>query len=120
MEKAEHKYNKHSLSNAKELRKNMTLFEQKLWFYLRAKRFCNIKFKRQVPIGNYIADFVCNDKKLIIELDGSQHLEEIQTLHDTKRDKFFNSLGYKVIRIYNNDINNNIDNVLEYLKKEII
>ena len=97
----------------------MTLFEEKLWFYLRAKRFCNMKFRRQVPIGNYIADFVCKAKNLIIELDGSQHLEESQTLHDIKRDKYFNSLGYKVVRIYNNDISNNINAVLEYLKKEI-
>ena len=75
-----------------------------------------MKFRRQVPIGNYIVDFICKDKMLIIELDGSGHLEAEQTTHDSIRDSYLRGLGYTVIRIYNNDIENNIDGVLELIK----
>lgn len=114
-----HNYNEYSLGNAKNLRSDMTLFEEKLWYYLRAKRFYNLKFRRQVPIGIYIADFVCKQKMLIIELDGSGHLDEIQTKHDSVRNNYLKSLGYKILRVYNNDINNNINSVLEAIKNEI-
>ena len=107
MHKHSHNYTKISLENSKNLRSNMTPFEEKLWYYLRAKRFCNLKFRRQVPIGNYIVDFICKDKMLVIELDGSGHLEIQQITHDD------------VIRIYNNDIENNIDGVLEFIKNHI-
>ena len=93
----------------------MTIFEQKLWFNLRAKRFMGLKFRRQAPIGNYIVDFVCKEKDLIIELDGSGHLDMEQILHDEIRDKYLTKLGYKIIRIYNNEIENNIGGVLEYI-----
>ena len=79
-------YSKKSLNYAKELRKNMTEFEQKLWYYLRAKRFLGLKFKRQVPIGNYIVDFFCKEARLIIELDGSGHIQENKIKYDIKRD----------------------------------
>ena len=74
-----------------------------------------MKFYRQVPIGKYIVDFLCKDKRLIIELDGSGHLEEKQEIYDKIRDEYLKSLGYKILRIYNNELNN-IDNVLEYLR----
>ena len=93
----------------------MTEFEQELWFYLRGRKFQNMKFYRQVPIGKYIVDFLCKDKRLIIELDGSGYLEEKQEMHDKIRDEYLKSLGYKILRIYNNELNN-IDNVLEYLR----
>lgn len=108
------RYSRNTLCNAKKLRKNMTEFEQKLWYYLRAKRFLGLKFKRQVPMGNYIVDFLCKDQKLIIELDGSGHLEEKQTKYDNIRDEYFKNLGYKVLRIYNNELND-IDKVLAYI-----
>ena len=101
------------LINAKNLRSNMTDFEQMLWYFFRAKRFLGLKFKRQVPIGNYIVDFLCIDKKVIVELDGSQHLKQVE--YDKQRDKFLNDKGYKVIRITNNEISN-IDGVLHYIK----
>ena len=108
-------YSQKSLNYAKELRKNMTDFEQRLWYYLRAKRFLGLKFKRQAPIGSYIVDFLCKEAKLIIELDGSGHLDEKQTKYDDKRDEYLKNLGYKVLRIYNNEFNE-IDNVLEYIR----
>ena len=120
MQKANHNYTNFSLKKAKELRSDMTIFEQKLWFNLRARRFMGLKFRRQAPIGNYIVDFVCKEKNLIIELDGSGHLEEKQTQHDEIRDKFLKEQGYKIIRVYNNEINNNIDNVLEEIRLNVL
>ena len=92
----------------------MTEFEQELWFYLRGRKFQNMKFYRQVPIGKYIVDFLCKDKRLIIELDGSGHLEEKQEIHDKIRDEYLKSLGYKILRIYNNELNK-IESVLEFI-----
>lgn len=108
-------YYQKTLIHAKSLRKSSTEFEQELWYYLRAKRFLGLKFKRQVPIGNYIADFACRDKKIIIELDGSGHLDEKQMKHDKIRDNYLKSLGYKIIRIYNNELND-MESVLEYIR----
>lgn len=116
----EHNFTKKSLNFSKKLRLEMTPFEEKLWIYLRARRFNNLKFRRQVPIGNYIVDFICKEEKLIIELDGSGHLENEQELHDCIRDKYFGNLGYKIIRIYNNEIENNIEGVLEYIQMNIL
>ena len=95
----------------------MTEFEQKLWKNLRDRRFCNIKFRRQVPIGNYIVDFVCFDKRVIIELDGSGHFEKIE--YDEKRNKFFEEQGYKVLRFWNSDLNNNFNGVLDAIYKAV-
>ena len=114
------KYSNSALNNAKNLRSDMTIFERKLWTRLRAKRFMNIKFKRQVPIGVYIADFVCKDKKLIIELDGSGHLETAQQEHDINRDSYLKSQGYEILRFYNNDIENNLEGVLEVIRQKIL
>lgn len=114
-----HNYTKQSLEKAKNLRNKMTVFEEKLWFYLRAKRFCGLKFRRQVPIGNYIVDFLCNEKRLIVELDGSGHLNEKQIIHDNVRNEYLEKLGYKIIRIFNNEIEDNIDLVLEQLQREV-
>ena len=75
-----HNYSKKSLIRAKDLRQNMTDFEQKLWFYLRGRRFQNLKICRQVPVGNYIVDFLCKEKRVIVELDGSGHVEEKQKI----------------------------------------
>ena len=114
MRKANHNYNSKSLNNAKSLRTDMTDCEQRLWYYLRAKRFENIKFKRQVPIGDFIVDFVSKKNKIIIELDGSQHMEQVD--YDKNRTKYLENLGYKIIRFYDNDIIENIDGVLETIK----
>lgn len=109
-----HNYTKKSLSYAKNLRHNITEFENKLWLRLKNRGFKNLKFCRQVPIGDYIVDFLCKEKRVIIELDGSGHLEEEQIKHDEKRDKYLKSLGYKILRIYNNELNK-IESVLEFI-----
>ena len=101
---------------AKQLRQNQTPQEQKLWNIIRNHKFNNLKFKRQQPIGKYIVDFICKDIKLIIELDGGQHNTKENILADEKRTKFLESKGYKVIRFWNNEIDNNIEGV--YLELE--
>lgn len=101
------------LSRAKELRQESTPPEDILWYFLRAKRFVGLKFKRQVPIKKYIADFICFEKRLIIELDGSGHLKEDKIAYDKKRDEFLRSQNFKVLRFYNDEISNNIEGVLE-------
>ena len=102
---------------ARILRKNMTKQERILWTFLRKKNINNLKFRRQYSIGNYIVDFICNEKKLIIEIDGGQHNENKNITYDQERTKYLESKGYKVIRFWNNDIDNNIEEVyLDILK----
>ena len=96
-------------TRAIELRKELTPAERKLWSVIRNDQL-GVNFRRQHAIGNYIPDFVCIEKKLIIELDGSQHLE--QQAYDQERTKQLNSLGYKVIRFWNNDVMKNMDGVI--------
>lgn len=96
---------------ARILRKNMTKQERILWTFLRKKNINNLKFRRQYPIGNYIVDFICNEKKLIIEIDGGQHNENKNITYDQERTKYLESKAYKVIRFWNNDIDNNIEEV---------
>jgi very-short-patch-repair endonuclease len=78
---------------AKKLRKQFTDTERLLWQYLRAKQLEGLKFRRQQPIGNYIVDFVCFEKKVIIELDGGQHAKPEQRQKDIERDKWFEGRG---------------------------
>lgn len=94
---------------ARKLRREMTDVEKKLWFALRSRRFENYKFRRQVPIGKYVVDFVCQDRKLIIELDGSQHEG---SSYDQQRDEWLQSVGYNVLRFWNIEINQALDGTL--------
>lgn len=95
--------------NAIELRKKLTPAERKLWARIRNDQL-GVTFRRQHAIGNFIPDFVCVEKKLILELDGSQHLEQVE--YDSERTKYFETMGYKVIRFWNNDVTKSIDSVL--------
>lgn len=79
------------LKNAKQLRKDQTKAELRLWYHLRAHRFMSLKFKRQKPIGPYIVDFACLERWLIVELDGGQHAE--QQDYDRLRDEWFTTQG---------------------------
>ena len=100
---------------ARNLRKNKTKEEDVLWQLLRNRQFMGLKFKRQVPIGNYIVDFVCEEKKLVIEIDGGQHSIPDNVKADKVRTDYINSKGYRVVRFWNNDINQNIEGVYETL-----
>ncbi|MCC6879277.1 MAG: endonuclease domain-containing protein [Rhodocyclaceae bacterium] len=102
------------LANAKQLRSNQTDAEHKLWHHLRANRFMGLKFKRQKPVGRYIADFVCIEHKLIIELDGGQHAE--QTAYDTERDEWLRGEGFTVLRFWNNEAMQELEGVLETIR----
>jgi len=96
---------------ARDLRKNLTDAERQLWYHLRAHRFQNYGFRRQYPIEErYIADFVCLEKMLVIELDGGQHSEQIA--YDTARTQFLEQQGYKVLRFWNNEVFENTEGVL--------
>jgi len=96
---------------ARLLRKNMTLAEKKLWNQLRHKRFSSIRFRRQIILGNFIVDFVSLNPKIIIEVDGSQHIEQID--YDLKRTAYLESIGYKILRYWNNEVLGNIEKVLD-------
>ena len=96
--------------HAKELHRNMTPAEVRLWARLRAHRLEGIHFRNQHAIGNYVVDFCAPRKKLIIELDGSQHLD--QEAYDEERTKYLESLGYKLLRFWNHDVRNDIDSVI--------
>ena len=112
-------YNPHNLKNAKEMRSNMTPAETKMWRILRGKRFQDLKFKRQVLIGNYIVDFLCENKKIIIEIDGGQHNEELNIQSDKNRKHYLDNNGYKVLRFWNDDVMKNIDGVMEVIFREV-
>ena len=94
---------------AVELRKESTPAERKLWSRIRNDQL-GVTFRRQHAIGNYIPDFCAIKPKLIIELDGSQHLEQEE--YDKERTAFFESKGYRVLRFWNNDVMNHLDAVL--------
>ena len=99
---------------ARELRQNMTPQEYKLWALLRNRKFNGVKFVKQYPIGSYIVDFAGRKKRIVIELDGGQHNEIQNKINDDKRTEYLISIGYKVLRLWNNEIDNNIEGV--YLK----
>ena len=104
---------------ARNLRKNSTKQELILWKLLRNHRINNLKFKRQYPIGNYIVDFVCKEKWLIIELDGGQHNEPNNISYDEERTKYLNNRGYRVLRFWNTDIDKNLKGVYEMILQAV-
>ena len=87
---------------ARSLRKLPTGAEALLWFHLRDRRMANHKFRRQRPIGPYFADFACIEAKLIVELDGGQHVEA--AVYDADRTRFLEGQGYRVLRFWNNEV----------------
>jgi very-short-patch-repair endonuclease len=95
---------------ARVLRRRATLAEHRLWSRLRSRAICEMKFVRQEPIGPYIVDLVCRERRLVVEVDGGQHAESSR---DTVRDRWLRNNGYRVLRFWNNDVIANIDGVLE-------
>ncbi len=102
---------------ARKLRKNRTDAERYLWYYLRAGRL-GFKFKRQVPIGVYIADFVCLEKRLVIELDGGQHMDN--KIYDIKRTDWLVTNGFKVLRFWNHEVFQETSSVLEAIMSALL
>jgi len=104
------------VSRARSLRRALTPAESELWSKLRNRQLGGFKFARQEPIGPYYVDFACRERRLIVELDGGQHAESAT---DQERDSDLGALGYRVIRIWNNEIVENIDGVLQALLTEL-
>ncbi len=102
--------------NARALRRDMTDTERKLWSGLRGEQL-GFKFRRQHPLGNYIADFACLEPKLIIELDGSQHADD--QAYDRARDAFFKAKGFNVMRFPSNTPFQNLDGVLSAILHQL-
>ncbi len=99
------------LARAKQMRRELTPFERRLWLVLRAKRFEQAKFRRQVVIGRYIVDFACRiPRMLIVEVDGDTHSE--QQSYDARRTADLEQRGYQVLRFANRDVRENIEGVL--------
>jgi very-short-patch-repair endonuclease len=101
-----------SVIRARQLRARMTDAETKLWFALRDRRFANYKFRRQVRIGSYYADFVCFEARVVIEVDGGQHAESAS---DKSRDQWFATNDFQVLRFWNNEVLRNLEGVLTML-----
>jgi very-short-patch-repair endonuclease len=99
---------------SRSLRKRQTEAENLLWRHLRKKQLEGLKFRRQHPIGNYIVDFVCLEKQLILEIDGGQHAIEIDK--DRDRDQWLMAEGYRILRFWNNEGFENLTSVLETIR----
>jgi len=91
-------------NRAKQLRHDQTEAETFVWSELRSRRFSGFKFRRQFPLGNYIVDFVCLDRRVIVELDGGQHNETSQIAYDAQRDAWLRGEGFEVLRFWNSDV----------------
>ena len=103
------KVNNKSTLRARKLRNNLTEAEKHLWYFLRLKNF-GVKFRRQAVIGKYIVDFVCYEKKLIIEVDGGQHADSEK---DQERDHWLKGQGFEILRFWNNEVLGNREGVLQ-------
>jgi len=104
-------------NKARTLRKNLTDAERILWKHLRLRQFEGHKFRRQQPIGKYIVDFVCFEKKVIIEVDGGQHSEQVG--YDSERDEQLGRQGFRVLRFWNIQVTQEIDAVKETIMKAL-
>ena len=91
----------------------MTEAEKRLWQALRAHRLNGFSFRRQTPVGPYIVDFICHEHRLIVEVDGGQHAERL--VADSERTRVLESMGYLILRFWNNDVLSNIDGALELM-----
>ena len=95
-------------NRARELRKDMTPAERRLWTILQRRQLEGFRFRRQCPIGPHIADFACLEAKLLIEVDGGQHMDAVT---DVRRDTFLSREGFRVLRFWNNEVMTNLEGV---------
>jgi very-short-patch-repair endonuclease len=104
-------------ARARTLRQNMTDAERQVWQILRAQQMKGHRFRRQVPIGRYIADFVCHEARLIVEIDGGQH--DRLSPREAERSGFLQNQGYRILRFWNNEVVANLDGVHETIDDEL-
>jgi len=102
---------------ARNLRHNQTEAEKRLWRYLRNRQISGAKFRRQVPKGPYVVDFLCAAARLIVELDGGQHADQLEA--DERRTVFLQSAGYRVVRFWNNEVLQNMEGVLTVIEEAL-
>jgi very-short-patch-repair endonuclease len=101
------------MNRAKQLRKNMTEAERLLWRELRSRQLAGHKFRRQQQLGRFIVDFVCLEKRLVIELDGGQHADPIYAAQDVARTAWVEESGFRILRFWNHDVLKNLDAIKE-------
>ena len=99
-----------SVPQARKLRRDTTDAERLLWKHIRSRKLAGLKFRRQHPVGRYVADFCCEEEKLIIELDGGQHADAVD--RDEQRTLYIGKFGYRVVRYWNNEVLSNVVGVL--------
>jgi very-short-patch-repair endonuclease len=104
-------------TRARELRNNPTDAERVLWGQLRFWQLDGYKFRRQQPLGRYIVDFACLEKRIVIEVDGGQHAQEVEV--DADRDRWLQGEGFVVLRFWNDDVLRNIEGVKEVVYKTL-
>ena len=110
---------KYTFLLAKQLRKNSTPAEKKLWQIVRNRNLNGRKFRRQHPIAKYVVDFYCHQSKLVIELDGEIHMDLEQMKYDNERNEFMVEIGLNVLRIKNEDLFDNEEKVIELIMKNL-
>ena len=106
-------------ARARQMRAESTDAEKRIWFYLRARKLAGFKFRRQAVVAGFITDFYCDQVKLVIELDGGQHLDEMGLKYDEGRTEALNSLGVRVIRFSDIDALKNTDGVVQAIYDEV-
>ena len=112
--------NKQKTTYARTLRKSSTDMERILWSQLRGRQLLGVKFRRQQPFKGYIVDFISFEKRIIIEIDGGQHSNDSNKVDDEKRTAVFAKDGFIVLRFWDNELLDNIENVLETIRQQII
>ncbi len=103
----------------RKLQANRTEAETHLWQFLRARRLDGYKFRRQHPLGNFILDFYCPEKKLAVELDGSQHATKGKMIYDRSRAVMLAEMGIKILRYWDNDVFQNTEGIIEDILLEL-
>ena len=111
--------NQKSTTRARTLRREQTVAESKLWACLRNRQLNGVKFSRQVSIGPFFADFCCREAKLVIEIDGATHETPEELSYDSRRTKWLESQGYRVIRFRNEEMMGDLDFVLEKIQRSL-
>jgi very-short-patch-repair endonuclease len=113
-------FSSNSVNFAKGLRQRQTDAERRLWYHLRNRKVEGFKFRRQHSIGHYIVDFVCLEKRLVIEIDGGQHNWSHDQVQDKRRTDRLMKEGYQVVRFWNNEVLTNTEGVLELIRQLLI
>ena len=106
------------ISRARGLRRRSTDAERLLWSRLRNRRLMGLKFRRQFPMGMYIVDFACQERKLVVEIDGGHHQE--RRASDMVRTSWLNSRGFRVVRYWNNEVLEDVDSVMESIRMVLV